>query len=285
MLVYIDDKKLLSLIVSYLDLKNVLYTVNYNDFFDTIIVAQYNKRTINMCKKSKKVIFITYLLEYDLFFNFDKFNDVVSFIKNCDKVIVGFSYFKKLLDLKKCYVVPYLNFNYMKCKKSFFKKNYKYITFVDLSYRYISLIDEVVSSNLDFNYNIVGYNVMNKSAKKIYESFGKNVVFTKYFDDVIFLNVLNNSSLIIFFDNILDNYFLFNLCVLNKKNILLYNSELYSDLFCNNKNIYLFDSNNLVKIFNKVVSNRVSNLGEELFNVFFNNNIEVLSDKFCKVIK
>ena len=65
---------------------------------------------------------------------------------------------------------------------------------------------------------------------------------------------------------------------------MLLDSDLYNNYFINNKNIYLF-GDNYNKVLDKIISNRVSNLGDASYNLVVDNDIKHLSDKLCQVLK
>ena len=71
-LVYIENKNLLTKIITYFDYGNILYTTDINDKYDFLIIAQNNNKTLNLMQRSKKTIYISYLDEIKIFKRFSK---------------------------------------------------------------------------------------------------------------------------------------------------------------------------------------------------------------------
>lgn len=285
MLIYIENKDLLSLIVSYLDYKKVCYFTDVNSGFDILVIAQYSSKTLNLVKKAKKVIFISYLVEEKIYNNYLKCNELVSFINKCDVVISSLPFFKSLFSVKKFVFIPRKNLCVSKCKKNIFKSKKKVITIIDSDYKYLNIIDNIVSNNFGIAFNLIGFNCnLSYKNKKILDSLSNSINLIKYFNVNNFNELINDSFLIIFFDDILSSFDYLNICICMKKNIMLLDSDLYNNYFINNKNIYLF-GDNYNKVLDKIISNRVSNLGDASYNLVVDNDIKHLSDKLCQVLK
>ena len=81
-LVYIENKDLLTKIITYFDYVNILYTTDINDKYDFLIVSQNNNKTLNLMQKAKKAIYISYVDEIKIFKRFSKKNKKYDDYKN-----------------------------------------------------------------------------------------------------------------------------------------------------------------------------------------------------------
>src|SRR5690554_6868645 len=107
--IMIENKNLLSKIVSYFDHAKVKYTTNPNVDYDYYMVAELNQRILKRIKENisnkKKIIFITYLEEYKIIeFNdsnsvrANTYNNLLNSVLNqCYLVIVSLPSFKSIL--------------------------------------------------------------------------------------------------------------------------------------------------------------------------------------------
>lgn len=285
-LIFIENNDLLSKIVTYLDYSKIEYTTNINDKFDTLIIAQNNKKTLELMKKSKKVIYIAYLDELKISNNFMKKNKkcllykskMNDFFSKCNVVITSLPYFKKIINAKKVVVIPLENLCIGLCKNKIFNFKKKSITIIDSNYEYINQYIDLVNDN--YSFELIGYNPQKKIS-----DLPVKLKLHKYCNERLLQNYIVNSNLIIFFDNILSSQNYLNICLNLKKNILLLNSNLCNDYFVDNKNIYLFNLDNFEKKYNKIIKNRVSNLGINGYELIKNNDFEGIADKFCKLLK
>lgn len=293
-LVYIENKNLLTKIITYFDYGNISYTTDINDKYDFLIVAQNNNKTLNLMQKVKKTIYVSYIDEIKIFKRFSKKNKKYDDYKNkmnvffnmCNIIVTSIPYIKQLINHKKVYIIPFENICIGSCKNKLFNLRKKNITIIDSDYKYLDVYCKLFNEFPNFQYQLIGFSSnLNKKNKLLINDLPKNLTLYKYCNDRILQNYINNSCLIIFFDNILESYDYLNICLFLKKNILLLNNDLCRDFLIDNKNIYLFDDNNFVKKFNKIITNRVSNLGIEGFNLIKDNNFINISDKFCKILK
>lgn len=293
-LVYIENKDLLTKIVTYLDYGKIEYTTNISIDFQNLIIAQNNKKTLDLIKKAKKVIYITYLDELKISNSYlkkgKKYSDykakMKDFFNKCNLIITSLPYIKKIINQKKVVVIPIENLCMGLCKNKLFNLRKKAITIIDSDYEYLDICFELVNKFPNFEYELIGYNPnLNNKNRMLLNDIPKNLKLHKYCNNRILQNYINNSSLIIFFDNIIESRDYINICLNLKKNILLLNSELCYDYFLDNKNIYLFDINNIEKKLKRIINNRVCNLGIEGYNLVKSNNFEFVADKFCKLLK
>lgn len=293
-LIYIENKMLLTKIITYLDYGNILYTTDIHSEFSNLIIAQNNKKTLELIKRAKKVIYIAYLDELKISNNYLKKGKKYSnykikmkeFFNQCNLIVTSIPYIRKIINQKKVTVIPIENLCIGLCKNKLFNLRKKAITIIDSDYKYLDICFELINKFPNFQYEFIGYNPnVNKKNRMLLNDIPKNLKLYKYCNNRILQNYINNSNLIIFFDNILESYDYLNICLNLKKNILLLNSELCYDYFFDNKNIYLFDIDNIEKKLKRIINNRVCNLGIEGYNLVKNNNFEVIADKFCKLLK
>ena len=293
-LVYIENKNLLTKIITYFDYGNILYTTDINDKYDFLIIAQNNNKTLNLMQRAKRTIYISYLDEIKIFKRFSKKNKkyddyknkMNTFFNKCNIIVTSLPYMKRLINHKRVYVIPFENICIGLCKNKLFNLRKKNITIIDSDYKYLDIYFKLFNEFPNFQYQLIGFSSsLNKKNKLLITDLPKNLTLYKYCNDRVLQNYIDNSFLVIFFDNILESYDYLNICLFLKKNILLLNSDLCRDFLIDNKNIYLFDEKSLVKKFNKIITNRVSNLGIEGFNLIKDNNFINISDKFCKILK
>ena len=166
--VYIENKKFLSKIITYLENANVLFTTDFNNDYDIVLVAEINKRTMKLVKNSyllkKKVIFISHLEENKIISNYDLHNKysieyrstLYNFLNMCDLIIVSLPYFKTLLNkkIKRNIIVIerelepinlkvdsniYVRYNLSKRKKK--------VLYLDSKYEYLSEFFQIALAN------------------------------------------------------------------------------------------------------------------------------------------
>lgn len=293
-LVYIENKDLLTKIVTYLDYGKIEYTTNINSEFKTLVIAQNNRKSLELVNKAKKVIYIAYLDEMRIANSYIKKNKknisyknkMVDFFYRCNIVVTSLPYLRKMIGIKKSLVIPQENLCIGLCKNKFFNLRKKVITIIDSDYKYLETCLELVNRFPNLQYELIGYGInLNKRECQLISDIPSNLKLHKYCNERLLQNYLNNSNLVIFFDNILENSNYLNICLNLRKNILLLSSELCNDYFIDNKNAYLFNTQNLIKKFNRIISNRVCNLGIEGYNLVKSNTFINLADKFCKLLK
>ena len=74
-LIYIENKKLLSKVVSYIENIDIPYTTDFNINFNYLIIGEINDKIIDFIKeKNCKIIFLTYLEENNIYINRNLFN-------------------------------------------------------------------------------------------------------------------------------------------------------------------------------------------------------------------
>lgn len=293
-LVYIENRDLLTKIITYLDNDNVEYTTNINKDFKILIIAQNNKKTLELIKLAKKVIYIAYLDEIKISNSYLKKgkknvaykNKMLDFFSNCNIIVTSLPYIKKVINQKKVVVIPLENLCIGLCKNKLFNLRKKVITIIDSNYKYLDVCFDMINKFSNYQYQLIGFNP-NPSNKNSFfiNDIPSNLKLYKYCNERILENYLINSNLVIFFDDILESQNYLNICLNLKKNLLILNSELCYDYLIDNKNVYLFDLANFLKKYKRIINNRVCNLGIEGYNLVKDNNFEKIADKFCKLLK
>ena len=73
--VYIENKKFLSKIITYLEKSQILFTTDFNVDYDTVLIAEINKRTLKLVENSyllkKKIVFLSHLEEDKILYNYN----------------------------------------------------------------------------------------------------------------------------------------------------------------------------------------------------------------------
>lgn len=293
-LIYIENKDLLTKIVTYLDYQMIEYTTDINSDFKTLIIAQNNKKSLDLIKKAKRIIYIAYLDELKISNSYLKKgkkhiaykNKMVDFFNKCNIIVTSLPALKKIIGSKKVVIIPKENLCLGICKNKIFNLRKKSIAIIDSEYKYLETCLELVNKFSNFQYELIGFNAnLTKKDRSLLDNIPKNLKLNKYCNERLLQNYLSNSNLVIFFDNILESYDYLNICLNLKKNLLVLNNELCRDYLIDNKNVYLFSIDNIIKKFNRIVSNRVCNLGIEGYNLVKDNNFINVADKFCKLLK
>ena len=293
-LVYIENKDLLTKIVTYLDYSNLEYTMDMNSDFKTLIIAQNNKKSLDLIKKAKRIIYIAYLDELKISNSYLKKgkkyavykNKMTDFFNKCNLIITSLPSLKKIIGSKKVITIPKENLCIGICKNKIFNLRKKSIVIIDSDYKYLESFFELVNKFPNFQYELIGFNSnLTKKERSLLSDIPKNLKLYKYCNERLLQNYISNSNLVIFFDNILDSSNYLNICLNLKKNLLVLDNELCRDYLIDNKNVYLFNIDNIIKKFNRIISNRVCNLGIEGYNLVKDNNFINTADKFCKLLK
>ena len=281
-LLYIENKKLLTKIINYIENAGISYTTDLNVEFEYLIIAETSNKVLNFINndlyKNKKIIFITYLEEEKIIINSkkNKLNNekLFNLLNKCYKVIVSLPSIKNILKkiINTDIVViekelPIINISksnndiYNKYKIS---KRKKKITIIDLNYNNIKIIYELSLKYKKFNIVYVGFKpdyLIKENDLNLLYNMPKNVSFVKYYDFNVISDICKVSHLIINFEELnLDIKYLY-MILLFKKQLLMKENILYSDYLINSKNSYLFkDNKDLLIRLGKIIDGRVSNL-------------------------
>lgn len=301
-LVYIEDKKMLTKIVSYLESASLSYTTDLKVEYEYLLIAEANNKIIklldNIDLKTKKIIFISYLEEENILKN--KISDKLNKILNkCYKIIVSLPSIKNILKKKvKSEIVvierelPIINISksnsdiYNKYKIS---KRKKKILLLDFDYNNIEIIHEIACKYNKINFVYVGfksdYLIKEKNLNLLY-NMPNNISFVKYFDFNIISDLVKISYLIINFHNIKFDINYLYMILIFKKQLLTKESNMYEDYLINSKNSYIFsDNKDLLIRLNKILEGRVANLTDNGYSLVKDNNFNEIAKKYSFYIR
>lgn len=286
--IYIEDKSLLTKIISYLEISKIEYTTDIKDNFKLAIIAEINKKT-DYIISNYKTIFIAYKEENRIYNNFlnnknFKYQQAIKMVlENCYKVIFSMEYFKSIFNdiSTKIYIIHKSNPLIETRKILNFSK---YIIVNDFDYKNIDLMLEL-SNKYDYKYYYIGYKKLNKQEKIIYNKLPSNVIKIKYHDYFTYIKLVKQSYMIIDFNssNIDINYI--KIPILLKKKILLNKIPYYNKYLIANKHAYYFDSlKDLLNKIKKIKENRLSNLTEEAYFKVILETDEKIALKYKEIV-
>lgn len=294
--VYIENKKFLSKIITYLENANVLFTTDFNNDYDIVLVAEINKRTMKLVKNSyllkKKVIFISHLEENKIISNYDlqsKYSieyrsTLYNFLNMCDLIIVSLPYFKTLLNkkIKRNIIVIereiepinlkvdsniYVRYNLSKRKKK--------VLYLDSKYEYLSEFFQIALANPKIEFIMLGFipdYYLSEHKKHLLMNIPSNVKSIKYYNDSSLIELLKVISSVIYVDKVVDINLIYKILFL-KKNLIVKENKIFDHHLIDNKNIYLFDKNNLVKKVCKLLDGSIANLTLDGYDLVKNNKL------------
>lgn len=294
--VYIENKKFLSKIITYLENANVLFTTDFNNDYDIVLVAEINKRTMKLVKNSyllkKKVIFISHLEENKIISNYDLHNKysieyrstLYNFLNMCDLIIVSLPYFKTLLNkkIKRNIIVIerelepinlkvdsniYVRYNLSKRKKK--------VLYLDSKYEYLSEFFQIALANPKIEFIMLGFipdYYLSEHKKHLLMNIPSNVKSIKYYNDSSLIELLKVINSFIYVDKVVDINLIYKTLFL-KKNIIVKENKIFDHHLIDNKNIYLFDKNNLVKKVCKLLDGSIANLTLDGYDLVKNNKL------------
>ncbi len=301
MLIYIENKKLASKIITYLDYINKNYTLDIKANYEYILVGQLNKKTLELCE-NKKVIFITYLIEEKLSNIFIKNNKSIRTYRNFiinnfnkfDKIIVSLESIKnELSNIIKTNIevinkeLPIINIssnNKEIYARYNIKKRRKNILFIDFDYKYIEYIYNLSNNYPKLNFIYLGfkpYYELSKKNKEIYNKLNSNITLIKYYDLNIFSDLVKLSNIIInTSDLILNTDYLYTIFLFRRKFISIENLY-YDNYLINSKHIYIFEKAKELKIkFDKVLNDKLQDLTENAYDIIKDNSFTNISKKY-----
>lgn len=303
-LIYIENKMLLSKIVTYFDNSKISYTTDLNCEYDSILCAEISNKVLNIINenKQKSIYFLTYLEENKIYLNHNYKNKIsknynqklYNILRKCTKIIVSLPSIRDILKTKLSSDIviiekelPIINISkYNKDIYSKYKinKRKKKIVLIDLEYKYINAVYKLAKMYNKYNFIYIGYKpdyALNTKVKEILYQFPKNITLIKYIDLNIFSDISKLSYLIISFEDINLDIDYINTTILFKKQLLIKDSLLYNNYLINSKNCYLFkDSNELFLKFKKIINERVANLSDEAYELIKNNTSIEIANKF-----
>lgn len=299
MLVYIENKELLTKIISYLDYAKKEYTLDINSKYEYVVIADINKKSIEI-SKGKKIILITHLLEEKIYRVFTKNNKqnrefknrLINNVNNFYKIIVSMDGIKELLESKTSTKIitinkeiPTINITNNKYLYETYKikKRRKNILYIDFDYEGLNNIYELSLKYPKFNFIYLGfkpYYNLTKREKGILNKLPNNIYKIKYYDLNIFCDILKISEFVLNESNIMLNVdYLYAVFILKKK-ILSKNNIMFCDLI-GSKHLYLYDDlKELLIKFNKMLEDRLADITFNAYDYICNNTFTEISNKY-----
>lgn len=297
MLIYIENKELLTKIISYLDYNKKSYTLDINSEYEYVVIADINKRSLEI-SKGKKIIFIAYLLEEKIYKVFTKNNKqnrefknrLIRNINEFYKVIVSLEPLKNMLNTKTNIQVinkeiPTINISNTKYLYDTYniKKRKKNILFIDFNYEGLNNILCLSLKYPKYNFIYLGfkqYYNMTKKEKDIYNKLPSNIYKIKYYDLNIFCDILKISDYVINESNImLDIKYLYAIFIMKKR--FLTKSNILLDNLIDSKHIYTYnDTKELLLKTNKIFEERLSDITDNAYDYICNNTFIEISKKY-----
>ena len=273
--IMIENKNLLSKIVSYFDHAKVKYTTNPNVDYDYYVVAELNQRILKRIKENtsnkKKIIFITYLEEYKII----EFNDSNSVRANT---------YNNLLNsvLNQCYLVIVS----LPSFKSILKKHVK---------TKIEIVEKETPSLIKFRTNkpsknscliIDTYYSKLERINEIANKFTTNIKIIKNCSIFEYMTLVSKNNIIVYCENNIRDHNNLLYIILQKKQPLIKNSVAYNKYFINSKNMYLYnDSKDFIFKLTKILNNKVTNISTDAYLLIKDNNFEKISYKLKEILK
>lgn len=273
--IMIENKNLLSKIVSYFDHAKVKYTTNPNVDYDYYVVAELNQRILKRIKENtsnkKKIIFITYLEEYKII----EFNDSNSVRANT---------YNNLLNsvLNQCYLVIVS----LPSFKSILKKHVK---------TKIEIVEKETPSLIKFRSNkpsknscliIDTYYSKLERINEIANKFPPNIKIIKNCSIFEYMTLVSKNNIIVYCENNIRDHNNLLYIILQKKQLLIKNSVAYNKYFINSKNMYLYnDSKDFIFKLTKILNNKVTNISTDAYLLIKDNNFEKISYKLKEILK
>lgn len=278
----IDDIKLLTKIITYLDYMNIKYTFTLKDDIEYILISNINRKNVSLMEKYK-VIYIAYNDEQNIVNNIDKYE----VLEKCYKVVVSIEYIKSILkeyiktDIEVIHKeIPLIKYN----KKDTKMLKNKYIVINDFDLNNLDVIYNLVNK-FDYKYYLIGFNKLSKKESELYNNLPKKVVKIKYYDYDVYKDLVKNSYMIIDMNNNIDLKYI-QIPILYKKNIIVKDITYYDKYLISNKDIYMYNSERdlLIKI-KKIKENRLSNLTEDIYYKISMDNFKNIAVKYSQIFK
>lgn len=281
----IDDMKLLTKIITYLDMEKIRYTFNKCENITFAIVARLDKKSIDIIE-NYRTIFIAYNIEY-LFSKQEYINEISKNLNKCYKVIVSMEYLKKIVknNIKTDIVVIHKEIPLIKYNKRdtrILKK--KYIVVNDFKLKNLKLFQEL-TNKFDYKYYYIGFNKLKVEDENIYNKLPNSVKKIKYFDYDIYKDIVKNSYIVIDLNEDVDIKYI-QIPILFKKNLIVKDIPYYDKYLVSNKDIYMFNTKkDLFLKLKKIIDGRLSDLTDDAFYKINDDNCKVIAHKYSQILK
>ncbi len=297
-LVIIENRQLLSKIISSFDKSKVKYTTNPSDDYQYLLVAELNQRIIKKIKENiadnKKIIFLIYLEEYKIhkYHNSKslqaiKYNNLLlSVLSKCYLVITSLPFFRDYLNKKiktKTVVIQKENPRLIELKKLRMLKNT--CLFIDYNYTQLINIFDFANNYPKIKFQLLGYvpdYLLSSKQINIIHNLPRNIELIKSCDLIEYLALIRKNNIIVYCEDDIRNFNHLLYIILTKRKLLIKNSTLYNKYFINSKNMYLYnDSKDIITKLKKILNNSVSNISTDAYLLIRDNK----QGKFGKIFK
>lgn len=254
MLVYIENKMILIKILALLDMCQIPYTTNQNEYYDTLLITDINNRIIKLMKNKKAILLTNYIEE--------KIIRHKLLIPNMPlKMITSMPILK---DNSNTFFIPPIIPTVISKKnkeiyeKYHFIKNKKRIIIFDEYLEFFKDIDLISEKYPKYEIIYIGY----KNTKKI--SFSKNIIWLKYIDLKNYNDLCNISDFAIFYSSPPINYLY--ITILTHTELFMIEKNNYTNYFIASKHYYNFvNTNELITKVNKYLVGRTSSLNDNAY--------------------
>lgn len=310
-LVYIENKQLLSKVITYLDNTNLKYTTSLQEDFKYILVAEVKPKIMKIVeeykKKDKEIIFLTYLEEERIYINSrlknksgkTYMNKIYSLVNKASLVLVSLPSIKQILKKltrKEIQIIPkeLPNINISNNIKDIYSKYHinkrkKKICILDFDYNKVELVDTLARNYKKVEFIYVGYKpdyLLKDYDQNIIKNFPQNIKCVRYHDLDVLSDLVKISYLLINFEDINLSIDYLYLILLFKCPLLMKNSMLYENYLVNSKNAYLFktDESLIIKV-DKIFHERVSDLSEYGYDLIKDNTYQGICKKWNTILE
>lgn len=294
-LIDINNKNILTRLVTYLDNCDIPSTIDKTTEFNKIIIDDI-KNPVIADNKIKKY-FLLYDMEEKIYKNSNKkskrsikyIKDIIRYIDKCDFIITSLPYFRN-------YLSGYINKNKIiiieKQIPNLYKitsKKSKNILIFDPEYNNIDIANDIAIHYPKNKIEIIGFSydkLTTVKTQKQFENLNPNIDIVKYYDEYIYTEKCLSSNIIIYCSNKIADLKYLYLSILVKKKIIVKEELLYQDYLVNSKNIYTFRNNKeLIIKTDKIINNRLANLTLESYEIIKDNDFDKISVKLSKYLK
>ena len=254
MLVYIENKIILIKVLALLDICQISYTTNPNEYYDTLLIVDINNRIIKLMKNKKTIVLTNYIEEKIIHHKF--------LISNMPfKMITSLPLLKD--NPNTFFIPPILPTVTFKKNKDIYEryhlvKNKKRIIIFDEYLDFFKDLDLISENYSKYEIIYIGY----KNMKKL--SFSRNIIWLKYIDLKNYNDLCNISDFAIFYSSPPIDYLY--ITILTHTELFMIEKNNYTNYFISSKHYYNFVSTNeLVTKMNKYLSGRTSSLNDNAY--------------------
>lgn len=303
LLLYIENKCLLTKTLSYLDEIELRYTTDLHASYDSILIAEFSKKAVDLVNQnaSKKIFFLTDLeeekiVQYQSMKNKTArtyYNKLVQVFTKCHCIIAHMPSIQSIIEKKVktevvCipYELPIINIS--RSNKDIFEKYHlskrrKRTLILDLEYRHLNQIYELANQFKKDQMIVIGYEseyLLSTTNKTLLHQMPDNVLFIKYIDFNIYSDLCKVCHAVILYDDFLEHEYL-DITLLFKKQLLFYEFLFYQDYLKNGINAYSFkNKGELISYYRKMRDEKILNLTDAGYQVVINHTRKEILKKY-----